>query len=167
MRLPQQVEVGLEARLVGKPDLAQRAEAENAVQRGPAGVPLALLRRRDRAGRNPTRGHNRERRSSGCLRLLSGHGANQRCSWRAKIAGFSRRNGNFVEFPHGTVVWLQKWFRKSSLCARIPVLKRTGDSRPPNRGIAAKTVRTSASSTTAEHQKRTRKKHISPPVEMR
>jgi hypothetical protein len=31
----------LEARLVGKPDLAQRAEAENAVQRGPAGAPLA------------------------------------------------------------------------------------------------------------------------------
>ena len=51
MRLPQQIEVGLEARLVGRPDLAQRAEAENAVQRGPAGAPLAQLRRRDRAGR--------------------------------------------------------------------------------------------------------------------
>jgi hypothetical protein len=128
---------------------------------------LRSFRRRDRAGRNPTRGHNRERRSSDCLRLLSGHGANQRCSWRAKIAGFSRRNGNFVDFPHATVVWLQKWFRKSSPCLRIPVVKRTGDSRPPNRGIAAKTVRTSASSTTAEHQRRTRKKHNSPPVEMR
>ena len=107
MRLSQQVEIGLEARRVGKPDLAQRAEADT---RRNADQPArrAQLRRRDEpdaAQREDAVGKDEVPVAFDCLESAAPISA---AVGAQKLPVFPVETGNFFDFPHATVVWLQK-----------------------------------------------------------
>jgi hypothetical protein len=81
-----------------------------------------------------------------------------------EIPGFSRGNGNFADFPRERPFWRRKQRTKSSPCQPIPVAGLNGNWRRPNRELKApnRELNRRMPPATAEHQKRTRKRPITP-----
>jgi len=108
MRLSQQVEIGLEARRVGKPDLAQRAEADT---RRNADQPAHRLRsffaatKPGATQREDAVGKDEVPVAFDCLESAAPISA---AVGGQKFPVFPVETGNFFDFPHATVVWLQK-----------------------------------------------------------